>query len=343
MSPKNLNVQSKTHRYLFNKLNNKRIFQIYKKFENIFKLKQAFIVAVSGGPDSLALCYLTKIYSLKHSINVKYYLVNHKLRNNSSLEAKFVKRLLKKNLINLNILSWNGKKPSNNIQGIARKKRYQLLTNQANKFKINNILTAHHFDDVFENFFIRILRGSGLKGLVSFDEKTKYQQIKLIRPLISFEKKDLAHIASNVFGTYVNDPSNEQDKFKRVRIRKLIENLKSEGLDRSKFFLTIKNLKLSNETIKFYILKNLDENSSFIKKKNLVILNKSFFKQPHEVVFRSFVEIIKFVGNKYYPARGKKVDKILESINSNKKNLKVTLANCIIKKVNQSIIVTKEQ
>ena len=67
MSPKNLNVSNKTHKILLNKLRNKRIFQIYRKFENILKLNQNFIVGVAGGPDRLALCFLTKIYSIKKS------------------------------------------------------------------------------------------------------------------------------------------------------------------------------------------------------------------------------------------------------------------------------------
>ena len=65
MSPKNLNVSKKTHNFLLNKLKDKRILQIYKKFEKNLKLNDDFIVAVSGGPDSLALCFLSKIYSIK--------------------------------------------------------------------------------------------------------------------------------------------------------------------------------------------------------------------------------------------------------------------------------------
>ena len=84
MSPKNLNVSNKTHKNLLKKLRDKRIFQIYRKFENILKLNQDFIVGVSGGPDSLALCFLTKIYSIKKSCKVYYYIVDHRLRKNSS-------------------------------------------------------------------------------------------------------------------------------------------------------------------------------------------------------------------------------------------------------------------
>ena len=343
MSPKNLNVPNKTHKKLLNNLTNKRIFQIYRKFENIFTLDQDFIVGVSGGPDSLALCFLTKIYSIKKSLNVYYFIVDHRLRKNSSNEAQSVKNLLKKHKIKSDILKWYGKKPISNVQSLARNKRYSLLISQAKKLNIKNILTGHQIDDLYENFFIRFSRGSGLNGLVSFSKKTKINKVNVIRPLINFDKNNLKYITSKVFKYYIEDPSNEDIKFKRVRIRKLIKNLQSDGLDKRKFLLTIKNLSDSNETIKFYVAKNLRDNSYFNKDKSKVILNREFFNQPHEVIFRSLTKIIKFVGNKYYSARGKKVDTIIDKLKAEKRiSLKLTLGNCIIYKVNQSIIVVKE-
>ena len=228
MSPKNLNALNKTHRFLIDKLKDKKIFQIYRKFENYINLDQDFIVAVSGGPDSLALSFLTKIYSIKKSLKVNYFLIDHQLRKNSSEEAKFVQRLLKKLSIKLNILKWNGKKPKKNIQSIARAKRYALLNKQSKKLKINYILLGHHNDDLIENFFIRILRGSGLNGMVSFDEKSKSEKINIIRPLIKFTKEDLVFISEKVFQTYVEDPSNQNENFKRVKIRNLIKTLELE-------------------------------------------------------------------------------------------------------------------
>ena len=343
MSPKNLNVSNKTHKNLLNKLRNKRIFQIYRKFENILKLNEDFIVGVSGGPDSLALSFLSKIYSIKKSCNVYYYIVDHRLRKNSSTEAQSVKKLLKKYNIKSDILKWYGKKPISNIQSLARNKRYSLLINQAKKLNIKTILTGHHVDDLYENFFIRISRGSGLNGLVSFSEKTQTNKVNILRPLISFEKKQLNYVSTKVFKSYVNDPSNDDNKFKRVRIRKLIKNLQNDGLDKNKFLLTIKNLKDSNQTIRFYVAKNLKDNSFIYKDKSKIILNNEFFNQPHEVTFRSLTEIIKFVGDKYYSVRGKKIDSIIDKIkDETRSSLKLTLGNCIIYKVNQSIIVVKE-
>ena len=203
MSPKNLNVSNKTHKYLSNKLKDKEIFQIYKKFEKDLNLKENFIVAVSGGPDSLALSFLSKIYSIKKNIKVKYFLVDHKLRDNSTKEAKFVKSLLKKIYATVEVLTWVGKKPISNIQSVARNKRYELLINRAKKLKVSNILLGHHEDDLIENFFIRILRGSGLNGIISLNKKTKFKNINIIRPLLKFSKKDLENISKKIFETYI--------------------------------------------------------------------------------------------------------------------------------------------
>ena len=341
MSLKNLNVSKKTHKFLLDKLKDKKTLQIYKKFEKNLPNKKKFIVAVSGGPDSLALSFLAKIYSIIKSIDIKYFIVDHGLRKNSKLEAKNVQKKLKNFSIKLNILTWKGKKPKKNIQSIAREKRYKLLTDEAKKFKIKNILLGHHLDDLFENFFIRILRGSGLKGLISLDKEAHLNQVNLIRPLIEIDKKDLIYISNYIFGSYVKDPSNEDDKFKRVKIRNFLKQLSLEGFDRKKFFLTIKNLKFANENIEFYIKKNLEDNLTTLTQKNNIILKENFFSQSNEVVFRSLSEVIKIVGKKHYAVRGKKIEKVIDLIRT-KSSFKVTLGGCIIKKVNETVILSKE-
>jgi tRNA(Ile)-lysidine synthase len=185
------------------------------------------------------------------------------------------------------------------------------------------------------------LRGSGLKGLISLDKETHKNQINLIRPLIKIDKKDLIYISDYIFGSYIKDPSNEDDSFKRVKVRNFLEQLSLEGFDRKKFFLTIKNLKFANENIEFYTKKNLEDNVTILSKKNNIILKKNFFFQSNEVVFRSLTEVIKIVGKKYYAARGKKIDKVIDLINT-KSSFKVTLGGCIIKKVNETVILSKE-
>ena len=339
MNLKNLNASSKIHKYLVSKLKDKRISKIYNKFEKNLNLNNNFTVAVSGGADSLALAFFSKIYSIKKSLKVKYFLVDHKLRTNSSVEALFVKNLLKDFSIDLDILRWNGKKPKTNIQSVARKKRYNILINQSKKHKINNILFGHHEDDVYENFFIRLLRGSGLKGIVSLDKKTLINKVNILRPLIQVEKKDLIYISKIVFNKYVEDPSNENEIFTRVRIRNLIKNLENEGLDKRKFKLSIQKLKSADQSIQFFCEKNIIENSIIFD--NKAILKKEFFNVPQEVLFRSFSKILQLVGKKYFPPRGKKIIKTLENLKK-KIIFKSTLGNCVIKKINRTVIVRKE-
>ena len=341
MSLKNLSVKNKIHKRYKVKLNNPRVNEIYKKFENSFKLDKNFIVAVSGGADSLALAFLTKLFALKNNLNPKYYIVDHKLRKESTSEALKVKKILNSSNISSKILTIKGKKPQNKIQSFAREKRYDLLFSECKKFKINNLILGHHMDDILENFFLRMARGSGLKGLVSLGEKTQIQNINLIRPLIKFDKKDLLFLSKFIFNFYVDDPSNYDPKFNRIKIRNFISQLKSTGFDKKKFQLTLENLKRSDKTIRFYVERNKKINSTMSQKKNELILKRDFFDNSYEVVFRSLSDLIHFVGKKQNAVRGKKIDNILVKI-KNKRLFKETLGGCVIKMVNQTVILTKE-
>ena len=343
MNLKNLSVQNKKHKKILSQLNQKKISKIYNEFSSSLKVKENLAVAVSGGPDSLALAYLTKCYSLKNKIKVKYYIVNHKLRKEASLEAQIVRKVLRKIDIKCTILNWNGKKPSKNIQAIARDKRYSLLANECKKNNIKYLLLGHHLNDLFENFFIRLVRGSGLNGLISFSKNTKYrgQNLNIIRPLLSLEKKDLLYISNKVFSFFVKDPSNINEDYKRTRIRNLLHSLEKEGLDVKKLELTINNLKDSDKSIKFYVERNLKKNVVFLKIKNIYILSHDFFDQSHEIIFRSLTSLIQKLGKKYYPVRGKSINKLIKQINK-RSFTKVTLGGCYVEIVNETILISKE-
>jgi len=343
MNQKNLSAQNKKHKKVLSHLNQKKISKIFNEFSSALKVKEDLAVAVSGGPDSLALAYLTKCYSLKNKIKVKYYIVNHNLRNESLLEAETVKKILKRIDIQCTILNWDGKKPSKNIQAKARDKRYSLLTNECKKSNIKYLLLGHHLNDLFENFLIRIVRGSGLKGLISFSKNIKYrdQDLNIIRPLLNLEKKDLIYVSNKVFNFFVKDPSNIDENYKRTRIRNLLYSLEKEGLDIKKLKLTINNLKDSDKSIKFYVDKNLKKNVVFLSKKNIYILNNNFFDQSHEVIFRSLTNLIQKLGKKYYPVRGKSINELIKIINK-KSFTKVTLGGCYVERINETILISQE-
>lgn len=246
MSKKNSSVNLK---YGFK--NFKDLSNIFLNFKNkLDRLnKKSYTVAVSGGPDSLALVALSKAYSYTKKTKFRYVLVDHNIRQNSSNEAKQVKSLLKQKKITLNIIS-NKEKIKKNIQGTARNIRYKILSNYCRNNKINTILTAHNLEDQVETFFIRLSRGSGLRGLSSMDFLSKINgKINLYRPLLDTKKKFLIKISKNIFGRYIKDPSNKDLKYLRTKVRNLEKPLKKSGIEYEQIIKSINNLAASKSTL----------------------------------------------------------------------------------------------
>ena len=342
MKKKSLSAKNKNHNTVTNFLKDKLINSIYKQFEKNLVSENGYIVAGSGGPDSLALAYFAKCFSQLKKVNFYYYLVDHRLRKDSSKEAKKALNLLKKIDVKCKVLIWQGKKPKSNIQSIARFNRYSLLIKECKKRNLNNILLGHQNDDLNENFLIRMMRGSGLKGLVSMDEISENNNIKFLRPLLSIEKNKLKMVSLKVFKSFIEDPSNINENFKRIRVRNLIKNLEKEGFDKKKFNLTINNLKSANKALEFYAKRNVLENSFFNSEKHSIILSKDFFAQPNEIILRSFIKVIQTISRNYYPPRGKSVKNLIIEIKSKKNKQKFTLGGCIFEKINETVIISKE-
>ena len=121
-------------------------------------------------------------------------------------------------------------------------------------------------------------RGSGLKGFVSFNSKIiENNGIYLCRPLLNCSKSELEYTSQKIFNFYINDPSNKDFKYKRSRIREIIQKLKDEKFNFKKMKLTISNLTKSNDVIEFYVNNNLDKNTIYLKKEIRNIETQFFF------------------------------------------------------------------
>ena len=348
MKKRNLSAAKRIHKFYLDKLKNPKIKKIYLEFErNLGSFNLAkFSIAVSGGIDSMALAFLAKCHSIKRKQNHLYFIVDHKLRSTSTKEAIQTKNKLTKYGINCDILTWTNNKTSSNFQAKAREKRYNLIFQRSLNKNVNLVLTAHQKNDLYENFFIRLLRGSGLQGLSSFQNKKttikKNLNIFVLRPLLNISKQELSYITKNTFNFNIEDPSNENDYFLRIKVRKLIRNLSQYGLNFEKFKLTLENLGKSNSAIKFYVKKNIKENTKIINKKKAIIINEFFFTQPDEIVFRSISVLIHDFGNKTNYTRGKKLISLINKIKTTKNFKRQTLSGCIFEKVNKSIVISSE-
>ena len=269
-------------------------------------------------------------------------IVNHNLRKESGIEANKVHNILKKKDIKSKVLSWKGKIPIKNIQSSARNIRYNLLSNYCLKNNIKYLVTAHHLDDQIENFFIRLFRGSGLTGLSSMQEAVDYSnKIKIIRPFLKLEKKNLKYVTSKYFKTYIKDPSNKNEKFLRVRIRKYRKDMEKEGLDTKKIINTVNNLFSANKALNFYKNKALYKHASFLSERECLINRQIFTDEADEIIFKSFSDVLSLVSGKYYPPRSKKVLNLINRVKKNKFK-KSTLGGCIVDIRNNLISITKE-
>lgn len=172
------------------------------------------LLAVSGGPDSLALLLLANTTVPKR---IAAATVNHGLRPDAQDEARLVANLCKK--LNVEHVILTPEQPiTGNIQSAARKARYALLDEAARHLQCDAVATAHHADDQLETLLMRIARGSGIDGLAAIREKNG----RIIRPLLSFAKSELEHICADAAIAPVRDPSNDDSDFDRVAMRQYL-------------------------------------------------------------------------------------------------------------------------
>ncbi len=338
MSKKNSSVNLKNGFKEFKDLS--KIFSNFKSKLNSTN-KKKFVVAVSGGPDSLALAALSKAYTYCYKSKFYYVLINHNIRRNSLQEAKKVKNLLQKKQINLKIIS-NKKKIEKNIQGEARNIRYELLSNFCLKNNIRSLISAHNLEDQVETFLIRLSRGSGLRGLSAMRPKSKISsKIDLYRPLLDTKKEFLIKISKKTFGNFIKDPSNKNLKYLRTKVRSLKKPLEKSGVEYEQIFKSIRNLSDSRDSLDDFLKK---EFSKIIKKKDSEILVnlKKFKKHNNEIKMAIINASIKKLKKNYYDPRAKKVINLIRTIDK-KGFKKSTLGGCIFFKKGINLCLKKEK
>ena len=321
-------------------LEDKKINQIYFRFRETissFVGKEKFAIAVSGGSDSLALSVLAKLYSLENDNEFMALIIDHKLRKESADEAKQTYKNLTQNKIKAKILNYRGEKFSSNVQKKARDLRYDLFEKYCTKNKIKFLILAHHQDDLIENFYIRLIRGSGIKGLTSLKNVFEYSKnFHLLRPLLNFNKEELLNITKKSYSSWVEDRSNKNDKFLRVRIRKMQYKLQKEGFDPKRIIKTIENLNTAKDSLEFYIFKSEKKYLKFYKEGYAKLKSSIFNNEAQEVIFRVIIKAIHFVSGEYYPPRSDSLKTLMKNL-STKSFKSSTLGGCLIKK-DKSII-----
>ncbi len=196
--------------------------------------EKALLLAVSGGPDSVALMLLAARWSKRSPPRrIAVATVDHGLRTEAAQETQTVSRWARELGFSCHILRFEGAKPATRIQELARQARYRLLADCALRIDpACAIVTAHHADDQAETILFRLCRGSGVAGLSGMAPATTMCGARLLRPLLDIPKSALEAVCNEAGHPFLRDPSNENTGFARVRLRALGATLEQQGLDR---------------------------------------------------------------------------------------------------------------
>lgn len=199
-----------------------------------FEPRPHVAAAVSGGPDSLALTVLLQDWLAPRGGRLTAFTVDHGLRSGSAAEAAGVGREMKRLGIAHRVLSWEGQKlpksPGASRQAAARAARYRLLLEACEAVGIFHLALAHHLEDQAETFLLRLGRGSGLDGLAAMAPVSETSGLRLLRPLLEVPKARLQATLEARRLAWVEDPSNDDCAFARVRLRRLLPELAGEGM-----------------------------------------------------------------------------------------------------------------
>jgi tRNA(Ile)-lysidine synthase len=198
-----------------------------------WKTAPALLLAVSGGPDSIALMWLAARWrgTLARGPRLLAVTVDHGLRAEAAAEARAVKRLARELDLEHRTLRWTGPKPATGLPAAARAARYRLLAKAARQSGATHILTAHTRDDQAETLLMRLLRGSGVHGLAAMARETERDGMRLARPFLDVAKSRLIATLGKARLGFADDPTNHDASFTRPRLRALMPALAAEGGD----------------------------------------------------------------------------------------------------------------
>ena len=203
-------------------------------------------MAVSGGPDSLALLLLA---AAAFRGQVKAATVDHGLREESAAEAEFVASICASLGVAHQTLRVNWEtRPDANVQGAARERRYAMLGDWAVGRGLNAIATAHHANDQAETVLMRLSRGAGVRGLAGIRPVRPLSGgVDLLRPLLNWRREELRSVVDSAGIAPVDDPSNRDDRYLRTGVRELLSQ--SPLLDAQRLADSAANCRSADEAL----------------------------------------------------------------------------------------------
>jgi tRNA(Ile)-lysidine synthase len=289
------------------------------------------LLAVSGGPDSMALMHLARRWlDLKggEPAFLTVVTVDHGLRPESKGEAAFVAEQARALGFSHATIAWTGEKPKTGIQAAARRARYDLLASHAFSSGAACIATAHTEDDQAETLLMRLRRGSGVDGLSSMATISERNGVAIARPLLGFSKGRLmAYLRASCL-PFIRDPSNNNTAFERVRLRHAAKALASAGITRSSLAMTAARLGRSREALAKITEDFLDRHFQVTPLAQGKVSREAFEALPEDIALRALGRILSLIGGAEESPRLMRLEHLLENLKLTKRE--TTLGGCIM-------------
>ncbi len=251
---------------------------------------EAVAVAVSGGPDSMALGWLLSRWAAeKGGVRVHVLSIDHALRPESKAEAEDV---------GTNVAGWPCVTHSvltRSLKGLsksrimeeARDDRYALLAGYCAENNIPVLFVAHHLDDQAETFLFRLAKGSGIDGLAAMRPVRDYSEnLKIVRPFLNFPKKQLVALCKENDVPFITDPSNDDRAFARVRLRRSARVLAEEGLTPKRLAVSAARMRRAQEALDLYAVRTYQKALINDESSRIVLDYNVLLKTPDETRFR---------------------------------------------------------
>lgn len=295
-----------------------------------FESPPILAVATSGGADSMALALLCHKWATNQGGRAIAITVDHRLREDSTEEALCVSNWLQAHGMEHHILTWQ--RPEDEellaaaIQESAREARYKLLGQWCIDHNVKHLLTAHHAQDQLETFLIRLAKGSGLKGLTSTQGQVKTTYGRILRPLLKIDPNRLKTTLKEFNQPYIQDPSNENEHFTRIRWRLLLPSLAAEGLTPATIQETLERLNHSQRLIDQYVTILIQQYST-ITPYGYAILKKEALQESTEAFEEMLKVLLTTIRTHRYPIRRHALHRAIKAL---KLDNSITLGGCQI-------------
>ena len=242
-------------------ITNAEFSSLLKNHSFVFETNPSVAISFSCGSDSLALLILMNNWIKKHKGLLTLIYFDHKLREDSYLESKYTKEISRKLGIDHKILMWNEKKPKTSIMQRAREIRYKKIINFCKQNNIMTVMTAHHLDDSLETYYMKKKRNADTLNLSGIPFKNTQDQVQILRPFINCRKSRLIQTCEKNKYKWIEDPSNQNENFERVKVRKVIASLSKDK--RSQLYSEFKINSCENKFFEIQLAKFFIENLEF--------------------------------------------------------------------------------